>query len=94
VVPGSQLTETQRRILVALARPCGEGQRFATPATNREIAAEVFLSLDAVKGHLRVLFQRFGLQALPQNQKRAQLVCRAIESGAIPPPGPSVRAAS
>lgn len=77
------LTETQRAVLVALCRPYGEGDRFATPATNREIAESVFLSVDAVKGHLRVLFDRFSLADLPQNEKRARLAEQALQSGAV-----------
>ena len=48
--------------------------QYATPATNKQIADEVFLSVDAVKGHLRTLFERFELGDLPQNQKRLRLV--------------------
>jgi hypothetical protein len=81
VVAGSHLTETQRRILIALARPFIDGHQFATPATNREIAAEVCLSVDAVKGHLRLLFKQFGLDELPQNRKRAALSALAVSSG-------------
>ena len=84
--PGRELTETQRKILLALARPFKDASGLPTPATNKEIAEEVFLSVDAVKGHLRVLFQKFGVQELPQNQKRAQLVWRALQSGAISAP--------
>ena len=54
------LSETQRRVLVALCRPFRDGSAFATPATNQEIAAEVFLGVDAVKTHLRALFAKFG----------------------------------
>ena len=86
VVPDSPaaviLTPTQRRILVALCRPVRESA-FATPATNREIAAEVFLSVDAVKAHLRSLFERFGLEHLPQNQKRARLAAVALLQGIV-----------
>lgn len=78
-----RLTDTQRRILLALARPFKDPNSLATPATNKQIADEVFLSVDAVKGHLRTLFQKFGVQDLPQNQKRAQLVWHAFRSGAI-----------
>ena len=39
--------------------------------------------MDAVKTHLRVLFAKFGIEELPQNQKRARLVERAFYSGAI-----------
>jgi len=77
------LTDTQRRILLALCRPYGQGDQFATPATNQQIASEVFLSVDAVKMHLRALFRRFEVGELPQNQKRARLVECAFEWGAV-----------
>ena len=79
------LTEAQRRVLVALCRPYGSGESFATPATNRAIAEEAHLSVDGVKGHLRVLFERYGLTALPQNEKRAKLAEAALRSGAVRP---------
>lgn len=83
--PGAEveLSDTQRRVLVALCRPFRESGTFAMPAPNREIAEELHLSVDAVKAHLRVLFGKFGLDDLPQNEKRAQLVWRALQSGAI-----------
>ena len=81
--PPPELSPTQRRVLVALCRPYREGPAFARPATNRQIAGEVFLSVDAVKGHLRALFARFGIEELPQNEKRLRLVERAFETGAI-----------
>jgi hypothetical protein len=76
------LSETQRKVLVALCRPFG-ASAYATPATNREIAHQVHLSVDAVKAHLRVLFERFGLDALPQNQKRARLAALALVNGLV-----------
>ena len=86
VVPESPaavlLTPTQRKILVALCRPVRDSA-FATPATNREIAEEVHLSVDAVKAHLRSLFERFGLEDLPQNQKRARLAAVALLQGVV-----------
>jgi FHA domain len=78
------LSPMQRRILIALCRPVHDSES-ATPATNREIAAEVFLSVDAVKAHLRVLFDRFGLGELPQNEKRARLVASVLVSGLLSP---------
>ena len=78
-----RLTDTQRQILVALARPFRDDNRYAAPASNQAVADELFLSLDAVKGHLRVLFDRFGIADLPQNQKRVRLVELALRSGAI-----------
>jgi pSer/pThr/pTyr-binding forkhead associated (FHA) protein len=77
------LSTTQRRVLVALCRPYKEGTAFASPATNQQIADELFLSVDAVKTHLRVLFAKFGIEGLPQNQKRIRLAERAFFSGLI-----------
>jgi len=79
------LTETQKTVLVALCRPYREGSAYATPATNQQVADEVFLSVDAVKTHLRTLFTKFGVEDLPQNQKRVKLVELALQSGAITP---------
>ena len=81
--PPQQLTELQRRVLIALCRPYRDGAGFATPATNQQIAAEVFLSIDAVKMHLRALFARFELAELPQNRKRAALAECALQFGVI-----------
>ena len=76
------LTPTQKQILVALCRPVRDSA-FATPLTNKEIAEEVSLSVDAVKAHLRTLFERFGLEDLPQNQKRARLAAIALLQGVV-----------
>jgi pSer/pThr/pTyr-binding forkhead associated (FHA) protein len=77
------LSTTQRKVLVALCRPYKDGTAFASPATNQQIAEELFLSVDAVKTHLRVLFAKFGIEQLPQNQKRIRLVERAFYAGLI-----------
>ncbi len=78
-----ELSSTQRRVLVALCRPYKDGAAFASPATNQQIADELYLSVDAVKTHMRVLFAKFAIGPLPQNQKRARLVERAFHSGVI-----------
>jgi hypothetical protein len=86
--PGSPntvtVTETQRKILIALCRPM-VASSSAIPATNPQIADEVFLSVDAVKAHLRILFDRFGLGDLPQNEKRSRLVSRVLDGGVLVP---------
>lgn len=79
----ADLSPAKRRVLIALARPYSGGTAFATPATNQQIAEELFLSVDGVKTHLRGLFELFGVQHLPQNEKRATLVERAFLAGAI-----------
>jgi hypothetical protein len=78
-----QLSVAQQRVLVALCRRL-LSDPFAGPASNREIADALFLSVDTVKSHLHVLFERFGIGDVPQNRKRAELARRAIERGAIP----------
>ena len=77
------LTDTQRRVLTALCRPFRESVAFVTPPSNEQIAAEVYLSVDAVKKHMRALFEKFGVGHLPQNEKRARLVERAFAGGFI-----------
>jgi hypothetical protein len=77
------LTEIQHKILVALCRPYYLGGPYASPATNTAIAEEVFLGLDAVKNHLRILFQRFELTDVPQNQKRRRLAEYAFQWGLV-----------
>jgi pSer/pThr/pTyr-binding forkhead associated (FHA) protein len=76
------LPATQRQVLVALARPFKHNE-FAAPASNGQIADELHLSVDAVKAHLRMLFQRFGIEDLPPNQKRSRLVAEALQSGIV-----------
>jgi len=77
------LSETQRKVLVALCRPFKSTTAFVIPATNDEIASELYLSVDAVKKHMRALFEKFGVENLPQNEKRARLVERALAGGLI-----------
>ena len=73
----------QRRVLLALCRPFKDESSFATPATNQAIAAELHLSVDAVKTHMRALFEKLEVGDLPQNQKRLALVERALQSGVV-----------
>ena len=79
--PPVELSRTQNKVLVALSRPYAGGAAHAVPATNQQVADELHLSVDAVKTHLRVLFIKFEIAGLPQNQKRARLVELALERG-------------
>jgi pSer/pThr/pTyr-binding forkhead associated (FHA) protein len=83
VPDAATVSPAQRRVLLALCRPFKDEPRFATPATNQAIAAELHLSVDAVKTHMRALFEKLGVEELPQNQKRVALVERALQSGVI-----------
>ncbi len=85
VMVAASLSETQRKVLIALYRPFKDGAVHATPATNQQIADELFLSVQAVKAHLRALFEKFGVGDLAQNSKRAALVQRAQQSAALRP---------
>lgn len=80
----SMLTPTQKAVLVALTRPVWMGES-AAPATNLRVAQEINLSVDSVKAHLRVLFERYAIADLPQNEKRARLVEIVLSTGVVSP---------
>ncbi|MEA2166946.1 MAG: hypothetical protein QOF76_246 [Solirubrobacteraceae bacterium] len=77
------LTPMQQQVLEALCRPVLDGEPVA--ASNKDIAADLHLSVEAVRTHLKALFARLEIPDLAQNRKRAELVRRAIESGAVGP---------
>jgi predicted component of type VI protein secretion system len=77
------LSNAQRRVLVALCRPCKDRGSRAAPATNQQIAEELVVSVDAVKQHVRALAVKFGVSDLPQNSKRHRLVELAFQSGIV-----------
>ena len=81
----ASISPGQRRVLLALCRPFKDGSSFATPPTNQAIAAELHLSVDAVKTHMRALFEKLEVGDLPQNRKRLALVERALQSGTVSP---------
>lgn len=83
VPAAATISPGQRRVLIALCRPFKDGSPFATPATNQAIAEELHLSVDAVKTHMRALFEKLEVEDLPQNRKRVALAERALQSGAI-----------
>jgi pSer/pThr/pTyr-binding forkhead associated (FHA) protein len=76
------ITPAQRRVLLALCRPFRDAG-YAAPATNRQIAEELVVSVDAVKSTLTALFTAFGVDHLPQNQKRATLALQALRTGVV-----------
>ncbi len=78
--PLARVTDAELRVLVALCAPfAADGGPAPAPATNREIAAALNLSLDGVKTHVRSLFAKLGVADLPQYQKRTELARCALE---------------
>jgi pSer/pThr/pTyr-binding forkhead associated (FHA) protein len=80
----ARLSPQQRRVLIALCRPLSDGQH-RVPATNKAIAAELQLSVDAVKTHLRRAAETLNVDGLRQNEKRATLAWTALRCGAVTP---------
>ncbi|HEY3189894.1 MAG TPA: FHA domain-containing protein [Solirubrobacteraceae bacterium] len=81
--PRPEISPAQRRVLIALCRPFQGGNTHAAPASNKQIADELVLSVEGVKTQIRSLFERFEVEDLPQNRKRARLVELAFSSGMI-----------
>jgi pSer/pThr/pTyr-binding forkhead associated (FHA) protein len=79
----ARVTDAQRRVLIALCRPFKGGVNEAVPATNPQIAQELYLTVAAVKTHMRSLFHAFGLDDLPQQEKRRRLVALAFATGLV-----------
>ncbi len=80
-----RLSPSQRRVLIALCAPLAAPGPIAAPASNREIAQELCLSVEAVRTHLKALFELLEVPALPQNRKRAELARRALCAGVVMP---------
>jgi DNA-binding CsgD family transcriptional regulator len=82
-LPDTRISPAERRVLVALCRPLLHSGGTGLPAGNSEIAAELFLSVPAVKSHIRSLFTKTGVDALPQTHKRVELARRAVQNGLV-----------
>lgn len=78
-----EISVAEAKVLQALARPWAGGHGLTAPASNGEIAEELVLSVHTVKSHLRKLFEKFGLDQVPQSRKRAALVETAFRAGVI-----------
>lgn len=79
----NSLTDAQYLVLEALCRPFDARNAYSYPASNSQIAHDLCLTVSTVKTHMRALFDKFRVPALPPNQKRSFLVERAIESGVL-----------
>jgi hypothetical protein len=78
-----QITPGQRRVLVALCRPVVSDGAGGVPLSNRQVAEELCVSVDAVKTQIRALIASFGIEDVPASQKRSTLVDRAIRLGIV-----------
>lgn len=76
------LSESESRVLAALCRPCMTGSE--PPATNAAIADELGMEVSAVDQMLATLLARFGLDRLPQSDKRMRLAAAALHNGVVP----------
>ncbi len=81
--PSIELSSTQRRVLAALCRPYKGGNRFATPATDDQIAEDLILSVGEVRTHLRILCAKLGITNPSTQDTRVRVVERAFSAGLI-----------
>lgn len=77
--PTIVLTDRELDVLKLLCADELEG-RGGSPSDST-IAATLFVSGATVRTHMRNLFRKFGLEDVPDRQKRARLVRRAIDEG-------------
>ncbi len=77
------LSTTQRRVLLALCRPYKGRSGFASPATDEQVAEELFLSVGEVRAHLKVLYAKLGVEKPSGAETRVGLVERAFAAGLI-----------
>ena len=76
------LTEAQRKILVALCRPLKD-TAYATPGHEPRDRGRGPPQRRRREGTPARVFERFGLDELPQNQKRARLAATALVNGVV-----------
>ncbi|HVT67363.1 MAG TPA: FHA domain-containing protein [Trebonia sp.] len=78
-----ELTRRELDVLVSLCRPALSDDAFVTPATAREIAADLVVSEAAVKQHLLRLYQKFRVPQGPN--RRTRLANEVISLGLVKP---------
>ena len=55
------------------------------PASNEQIADEVSSSVDAIKAHLRVLYDRYGLAICPRGRSAPGSRGSLLDNGTLKP---------
>jgi hypothetical protein len=83
VISRASLSDSEHRVLAALARPCRGPGAPAEPAADEQIARELFLAVDTVRAHLNALFRKFGLESVDPAERRGRLVERAFQLGIL-----------
>jgi pSer/pThr/pTyr-binding forkhead associated (FHA) protein len=81
--PSPDLTPRERDVLRALCRPLASGDVFTEPASLTRIAAELVVTEEAVKQHLRNLYAKFDLNERADRRRRVRLANEALRRGAI-----------
>ena len=83
-----ELTRRELDVLTSLCRPALSDEAFVSPATAREIAADLVVTEAAVKQHLLRLYQKFRVPEGPN--RRTRLANEVVALGLVrplPPPG-------
>ena len=84
---GPELTRRERDVLTSLCRPALSDEAFTTPATAREIAADLVVTEAAVKQHLLRLYQKFRTPEGPN--RRTRLANEVVALGLVKPAPPA-----
>lgn len=78
-----ELTRRELDVLSSLCRPALSDDAFVTPATAREIAADLVVTEAAVKQHLLRLYQKFRVPGGPN--RRTRLANEVLALGLVRP---------
>lgn len=84
-----EVTRRELDVLTSLCRPALSDEAFVSPATAREIAADLVVTEAAVKQHLLRLYQKF---RIPEGaNRRVRLANEVITLGLVQPLPPASR---
>lgn len=81
--PPTDITRTEKRVLVELCRPLVTHNAFQPPASVREIAGRLFIGKNAVQAHLTNLYYKFGIFEGEGTNRRVVLANEAVQRGAV-----------
>ncbi len=82
-----ELTRRELDVLTSLCRPALSDEAFVSPATAREIAADLVVTEAAVKQHLLRLYQKFRIPEGPN--RRTRLANEVVALGLVRPLPPA-----